>query len=416
MLITAVSRMGIDMHLLVLEAAVYQPAGMPRHMLKRSMSGRHIYLVPGFFGFSSIGDLNYFYKVADTLREVLDERGLEATIFDCTTKPTASIRRRAEWVLNEMLDYGCLDADEIHFVGHSTGGLDIRLLLTPGVRLLPEDTEERISQLAASCTTISTPHFGTPLAGFFTTLPGRHLLEILTLLATTEAGRFSLFAASKAIGAMARLDDFVGLDQTFLDVWTKRVIGRLSMKDDDPIFHFFREVSQDQGAVIQLTPESMNLFNAAVTDHPDVHYASVLTAAPPPPAGYRWRDALAPARVASRGVFTLLYYLAAREHRHYPYPHPGEQVLEELRELTRARLDAGSNDGIVPTLSQVHGQVLGLAHGDHLDVVGQYDTGQPYSDWLPSGSGFDDAAFRQTWSWVADSICKGVERRARGAG
>lgn len=378
------------------------------------MAGRHVYLVPGFFGFSALGDLNYFHRVAETLAEELSRRGLEAEIFDCTTKPTASIRRRAEWVLDEVVDYGALDADEIHLVGHSTGGLDARLLLTPGVRLRLDEVEERIAGRAASCTTISTPHYGTPLASFFTTLPGRHLLEILTVLATTTPGRYSLFAMSRLIHLVARMDDFAGRDQTFLDVWTKRLIGRLSTKQDDPVFDFFREVSRDQGAVIQLTPESMNLFNAAVTDRPHVHYSSVVTAAPVPPASYRVRDSLAPAKAASRAVFTLLYHLSAREHRHYPYPHPGEEILAGLEELGGADLDATSNDGIVPTLSQVYGQVRGLAHGDHLDVVGQYDSGQPYSDWLPCGAGYDDDAFRRTWGWVADSIVEGARARATG--
>ncbi len=46
------------------------------------------------------------------------------------------------------------------------------------------------------------------------------------------------------------------------------------------MFHFLREVSSHQGAIMQLTPESMHLFNAAVTDREGLRYSLVLTAAP----------------------------------------------------------------------------------------------------------------------------------------
>ena len=85
-------------------SAQSHPSEARADVLKNGMSGRHIYLVPGFFGFSALGDLNYFHKVADTLGEALSERGLEAQLFDCTTKPTASITRRADWVLSEMVE------------------------------------------------------------------------------------------------------------------------------------------------------------------------------------------------------------------------------------------------------------------------------------------------------------------------
>ena len=48
----------------------------------------------------------------------------------------------------------------LHFVGHSTGGLDIRLLLTPGVHLVRGDAEERVATHARSAITLATPHFG----------------------------------------------------------------------------------------------------------------------------------------------------------------------------------------------------------------------------------------------------------------
>jgi hypothetical protein len=71
--------------------------------------------------------------------------------------------------------------------------------------------------------------------------------------------------------------------------------------------------------------------------------------------------------------------------------------------------DLSDNDGVVPTLSHVWGEVVHCATADHLDVVGHYGRdvpGEVYADWLPSHSGFDDAAFGALWSAVARFITR----------
>ena len=60
-----------------------------------SMTKRLVFLVPGFFGFSSVGALSYFHDVEDALRRSLLRRRIEADIIRCETQPTASIVRRA---------------------------------------------------------------------------------------------------------------------------------------------------------------------------------------------------------------------------------------------------------------------------------------------------------------------------------
>jgi hypothetical protein len=149
----------------------------------------------------------------------------------------------------------------------------------------------------------------------------------------------------------------------------------------------------------------MDLFNAAVVDSPDVRYASIVTAAPPPPWELLSRDLLSVARAVLAGSFALLYAIASREHRQYRYPHPGEQVLETFAHALPFPLTPSSNDGIVPAFSQVYGDVLDVVVADHLDIVGQFRRpGVPYSDWLPSGSCFDVAAFDRAWDGVAAHI------------
>ena len=129
---------------------------------------RQVYLVPGFFGFSRLGSLNYFQGVDKVLTAALAGEGIDVEIFECRTKPTASIRHRADRLIDQVCEHGGLEADELHFIGHSTGGLDARLLCTPSVRLRADPRIERqIVERTRSVVSVTTPHFGTPLASFF---------------------------------------------------------------------------------------------------------------------------------------------------------------------------------------------------------------------------------------------------------
>ena len=94
---------------------------------------RIVYLVPGFFGFTAVGAVSYFHDVEQTLDRALRRRGVEARIVRCRTQPTASIPRRTDDLRKQVIRSGGLRAGELHFIGHSTGGLDVRMLLTPGV-------------------------------------------------------------------------------------------------------------------------------------------------------------------------------------------------------------------------------------------------------------------------------------------
>ena len=108
------------------------------------MTKRLVFLVPGFFGFSSVGAVNYFEDVERSLGLALRRRGVDASIVRCMTQPTASIPRRADVLRRQVIRNGGLRARELHFVGHSTGGLDVRMLLTPASKS-PRATPRRAS-------------------------------------------------------------------------------------------------------------------------------------------------------------------------------------------------------------------------------------------------------------------------------
>ena len=366
---------------------------------------RQVYLVPGFFGYSRLGGLNYFMRVRKVLEAALEERGIEAEVHECRTQPTGSIRKRTVRLIDEIQANGGLEADEIHLVGHSTGGLDIRLLATPGVRVRDDDVGRRIADKVRSVISMATPHFGTPLATVFTTVPGRNLLEMLSTLALSRPGRLGIFMGSKLATAVARFDDRFGFKNTMLDYAVNKLLQYITSNPDDPIWTFLREVSTDQGAIIQLTPEGTDLFNAAVIDRPGVAYRSIITAAPPTTV-----SGMLKLMVRDRGptpaIFRLMYAMAAREHPAYPYPSPASQMAPRVQASLPFALDEATNDGVVPTLSQVYGTPILTVVGDHLDVVGQFRNagGDRMADWLPSGSSFTEESFRKVYAAVADEV------------
>lgn len=109
------------------------------------MSKRIIFLVPGFFGFTSVGAVSYFDAVERPLGHALRRRDVDACIVRCMTQPTASIPRRADVLRRQVVRSGGLRANEPHFVGYSTGGLDVRMLLTPDVNISRGDSQARIA-------------------------------------------------------------------------------------------------------------------------------------------------------------------------------------------------------------------------------------------------------------------------------
>jgi len=367
-----------------------------------------VYLVPGFFGFNEIGSFNYFNRVAEVLAEALAERGLEADIIESETLPAGSIRRRALRLLEVVCDHGGLEQDHIHFVGHSTGGLDVRLLLSPGVRLQSTREELKIAARTRTAITLSTPHYGSPLASFFTSMNGRNLLYVMTVLATSLPGRYSLYLSSRLIYAGARLARVIGEQESRIDAFAEKVLKRLKPERGDDLWNFVGEISRDQGAMVQLTPEAMDLFNSAVSNRRHVDYVSFVSASPPPDLRsflLRRRNLYEP---FTHAVYALGYAMASREHPQYPCPEPDPGVMARIRDALPFELTPGTNDGVVPTLSQIWGRLGGMAVGDHLDVVGQFEHtsgDRKYGFWVKSGSSFSEESFRQLWAEIASVIC-----------
>ena len=368
---------------------------------------RIVYLVPGFFGFTAVGAVSYFHDVEHALGRALARRRVDARIVRCRTQPTASIPRRADDLRRQVLASGGLKVDELHFVGHSTGGLDVRMLLTPGVKIAAGASEERITARTRTAISVATPHHGTPLANHFQSVQGQTLLLVLSALATSGQGRGIILAAARAIALAARLDDWLGREDTPLDRVAANLLRRIRFDRRDPLWQYLGEIEHDQGAVLQLTPEGIELFEAAVSDRAGIDYACVVAGVPPPGETFRLRSLLDPEQVALRVLFRLLHALSSQAHPRYPYPSPPKGVRSRLARGLGFAPTPATSDGVVPTLSQLHGRLLHVARADHLDVVGHYTlAGSGTGDWLPSGAGFTPEGFAATWDAVAAAIAR----------
>jgi triacylglycerol lipase len=369
----------------------------------------HVILIPGFFAFADLGELRYFHGVRESLGEAFRELQLDFEITEIETLPTASVRFRAGKVLEAIAAVGGREPGPIHLVGHSTGGLDARVAVTPHASLAtPVDFDA--FRRVASIVTISTPHYGTPLASFFGSVMGQPLLKALasSSIVGLERGRLPFESLLKLGGKLAKLDDWLGFKRTFVDQIYDQLLSDFTDDRRQALIRFLTAVSEDRALIVQLTPDSLDLFNATTAEPDGICYGSVITRAARPSILTPFRHQLDPYAQALYTVFSLVWLLTSRaDKRYYPKLTPEQERALVLAYGELPRLS--DNDGMAPTLSQVWGEVIHVTQADHLDVVGQYgDSITPgiHADWLPSSSGFDAAKFAALWRDVAHFVTR----------
>lgn len=367
-----------------------------------------IYLIPGFFGFVNLGELAYFSHVSTHLKMRLREKGESVAVHTVHTAPTASIRTRTERLLKTIHATAKNEKDPIVLVGHSTGGLDARLLVTPEVSLTGDLNPAPIAERVRSIVSVNTPHYGTPLAAFFSTLLGAQLLKLFSIVTVyiIRFGRLPLSMLLRIGALMARLDNHAGFDKSIIDQIFEQLLGDFSKERSEVVREFLEDLSADQSLFTQLDPEGIDLFNAAAADRPSVRYGCVVTAADKPSLKTVSSAGLDPYAQASHGLFTTLHTICAMSAAKFQgelTPRQREKITAELGTEPSDSL----NDGIIPTLSHVWGEIIHVARGDHLDVIGHFngaDQDPPHFDWLVCGAPFYRGEFEQLWQNVADFI------------
>jgi triacylglycerol lipase len=360
-----------------------------------------VFLVPGFFGFQTIAGLPYFSGVRELLRDRLAGLGLAVRIHALDTLPTASIESRARHLGERIAERVPDDGSPIHLVGHSTGGLDARVVASPSA--LPELAP--IRSRIASLTSIASPHCGTPLAAMFERLEGQKLLRLIALLSVyglRVAGR--PLASALTIGRLlTRLDELVALRESALDTAYQLLRDPLSNERVESLEQFFAAIRQDQSLLRQLRPQAMPGFDARIRPNPNIRYASVMTRARPPGLRSPVAIGLDPIAQISHAIYQGLYRLCAMVDPHY-LAAPDEVQLHALIERYGKLPNPRANDGLVPTRSQLHGTVIHVARADHHDVIGYFDDRKhqpPHLDWIATGCGFRRPDFERLWTDVA---------------
>jgi len=357
-----------------------------------------VYFVPGMFGFGRLAGYDYFSHVRAALEARFDAAGIAAAFEDVPAPPTSSLRLRSRVLASTVARSAGDDDGPIHLIGHSTGGLDLRLLLSPASRLELDGETLRWVRRVKSAVSLNAPHYGTPLASYFTTAAGTRMLYALSLFTfvSLSLGEPSLAVLSRLLAGIGSVDRLFGGD---VRLFRRLTAGVLRFVDEDgrnDIVDFLGLIRHDQGGVIQIMPEAMDLFNAAVGDHDGVRYACVVSAAPAPSTLRFVRGMRSPYHVFTGTVFSTLYQFSSQRPDVYHYAEPDPDQLAILGAGIPGPLSDKLNDGIVPTLSMLWGKLLWAGEGDHLDVLGHFHDDQKprlHADWLSSGSGFSRVRF-----------------------
>ena len=366
----------------------------------------HVVLIPGLFGFATIAGYDYFEHLERAIAERFADAGVELRLSLVPSLPTSSITARAAEVARTVVRAARDDEGPIHLVGHSSGGLDARLLLSPSRRLRFGVDELDWSRRVRTLLTINAPHYGTPLAAYFSTVSGTRLLYAVSLLTVTllSLGRMPLSAVSALVSTLRAVDSGLGLELRLVDELTHGVLRFVGERGRREIADFMSHIRDDQRGILQLMPEVAELFNATTRDDPDVRYGCIATFAPPPRPRRALSAALSPLGALQLGVYTTLYGVASRADIHgYATPTP-----EQTRALALAMgREAGPEhvDGIIPTLSMLWGELVWCGAADHLDVVGHFGDDRGMSDhvdWLHSGAHFS----RRDFSAMTDALCR----------
>lgn len=244
-------------------------------------------LVPGFFGFVNFGDLVYFAHVREVLEAEFRRRGAKVDVHRVRTHPVASLRKRAQ-DLRDVL--ASLPEDgPIHVVGHSTGGLDARLVASPGVNLGAAEVESHASRIE-TVISVCTPHRGSPLADHLAGLIGEPLLRTLSILTVIflhhghVPTHLALRLARALIGERLLPGTPVHLVLATLEREAAAELQRGCKSEDEreSVSDFMRELRTEPHLIPQLMPQALDLFNAAVGDRPGVRYGCVVARCPAP--------------------------------------------------------------------------------------------------------------------------------------
>ena len=137
----------------------------------------HLILIPGFGGFDALGQVEYYAGVTSLFRQWAIRSAVPAVLHYFDNLPTAAVKTRATrlraYLAKRIVRVEIIEGDQVVLVGHSTGGLDIRQLISdlhdrPDDRVYADggafvrrmEIRERLDAVVF----LSVPHWGTNIA------------------------------------------------------------------------------------------------------------------------------------------------------------------------------------------------------------------------------------------------------------
>jgi hypothetical protein len=370
-----------------------------------------VLLVPGFFGFGTFGregrpHIVYFDHVIRAMEAA--RPALRGRILVHEPPPMGSLEARVRSLHDAVLQRlgGALvggataaRSPRIHLIGHSTGGVDVRLLANPRFRFRGEDPRLRRRLLGhlGTVVTISAPQHGTPIARSFMSGFPRLLLEGLAVATImSRAGRLTQRLGWPGIGLAYTLFEAVRPRRgPFIDLLTG-----MDEETARQVERFRGMVLADTRILQDLAPERMAVLNERLGDR-GARLVEIVTVGPRPSllsGGFRHLD--------RRAVYALCYAGAARgDFRPQGFP-KGAWIAARAPGTERQAVEDAprANDGIVPASSQtLSGHAARIVLADHLDVVGHFE-GRWNTTLFKSGAAFGRSEFDALWRFVAEAL------------
>jgi len=374
----------------------------------------HVLLVPGFFGFGSFGRragprIVYFDHVIKALASARPE--LRGRIHVHEPPPMGSLEARVRSLHDALLMIlgGALLRGEargrgprVHLVGHSTGGLDARLLMNPRFHFKGEDPQvrARLARHVGTVVTISAPQHGTPIAKSFVRGLYHLLLEgmsVATIMA--DAGRIREKLGVPGVAFLVTLFQAVA-PRPKVNAPAIALLAGMDEETARQIERFRGMVMSDGRLLHDLAPERMAGLNERIGGAERARLVEVVTVAPRPTlaGGLHALD--------RRAVYALCYAGAASDDfRPGRFP-DGTWISARPAGAARAAVEDAprANDGIVPASSQtLDGRAARLVLADHLDVIGHFEW-RWNTTLFKSGAGFGRREFMALWRFVAEAL------------
>lgn len=382
----------------------------------------HIVLVPGFGGFDALGNVEYYAGVTRVFQQW--KAGQPAVLHYFDNLPTAAVVTRAtrlqSYLAKRMARGEILGDDDVILVGHSTGGLDIRQLVSDlhhpenhevhvdgGIPVRCEDIRKRVCRVVF----LSVPHWGTNIADWVHSYPCLRKAAIAEMRVAVAGSQVYLLdrIEDRIAGAAAFLtgadllraveDALTEANERYGEPSPQRTAEAHEAASELALY--FRNMASDFHVIEDLTsrppdsgPKSPAHFNREERKqeiewwnrpHIDtLSYATVgnrpfrFASGRPAPVWDLANPCTYPeiSKDARLSVDTdVSYRLCYRACAGGPFQRPAEggEATRRLNGAPQGPLELWDNDGIVNTASMLWPNSENvLVAGDHLDIVGHY--------------------------------------------